>query len=328
MSEVVSRTGQAPPPAVGVRLEWSALPDAVRAAVGERIGGGPVVEAVTQPGGFSPGVAARIRSADGRRAFVKAVSARQNPDSPALHRAEARIAAALPPEAPAPRLLADFEADGYVVMVFEDIDGHTPEQPWRPDDLRRAVSAVADMAKVLDPSPIEVAPVVERLTALNGWHQLAEAREAGADGLQWLDPWARRNLERLADLEAGWGRGAAGTALAHADLRADNMLLTADRVVIVDWPWACTAAPWFDLAAMAPSVWMQGGPELGRIVTEHPLISQADPDAVATVAAALAGMFLHGSRRPAPVGLPTLRAFQAGQGVAALEWVRQLRGWA
>jgi hypothetical protein len=45
------------PPASGVRLPWSAVPASLRADV-EAILGEPVVEAVTQPGGFSPGVAA------------------------------------------------------------------------------------------------------------------------------------------------------------------------------------------------------------------------------------------------------------------------------
>jgi hypothetical protein len=94
----------APPPPSGVRMQWAALPELVRAAVEAHLGA-PVVEAVTQPGGFSPGVAARLRTADGRRAFVKAVGTELNPDSPKIYRDEVRITAALPASAPVPRLL-------------------------------------------------------------------------------------------------------------------------------------------------------------------------------------------------------------------------------
>lgn len=66
------------PPATGVRHHWADLPDTVRDAV-QDILGAPVVEARSQSGGFSPGVAARVRLADGGRAFVKAVSAEVNP---------------------------------------------------------------------------------------------------------------------------------------------------------------------------------------------------------------------------------------------------------
>ncbi len=48
------------PPATGIRLPWWGLPPAVHAWAAEVLGA-PVVDAVTQPGGFSPGVAARLR---------------------------------------------------------------------------------------------------------------------------------------------------------------------------------------------------------------------------------------------------------------------------
>jgi hypothetical protein len=41
--------------------------------------GSRVVSAVTQPGGFSPGAAARLVLADGRRAFAKAVAMQGGP---------------------------------------------------------------------------------------------------------------------------------------------------------------------------------------------------------------------------------------------------------
>ena len=123
-----------PPPAEGQRLDWSAIPAGVRAAV-ERDLGSPVVEAISQRTGFSPGVAARLRLADGRRVFAKAISAEPNPDSPAFHRREARIVAALPPAAPVPPLRYLVDEDGWVVLVFAEIAGVHRAQPWRADEL-------------------------------------------------------------------------------------------------------------------------------------------------------------------------------------------------
>jgi hypothetical protein len=77
------------PPATGRRVEWGAAPAWLREEVEARLGA-RVAGAVTQAGGFSPGVAARLRLADGRRVFVKAVGPEPNLDSPAAHRAEAR----------------------------------------------------------------------------------------------------------------------------------------------------------------------------------------------------------------------------------------------
>ncbi|HEV2825607.1 MAG TPA: aminoglycoside phosphotransferase family protein, partial [Actinomycetota bacterium] len=114
--------------------------------------GGRVVEAATQPGGFSPGVAARLRLADGRRAFVKAVGPEPNPDSPAVHRGEARIMAALPSAAPAPRMLWTLDRHGWVALAFEDVDGAQPALPWRPGELGRVLAMIARMAADLTPA--------------------------------------------------------------------------------------------------------------------------------------------------------------------------------
>ncbi|WP_396454977.1 aminoglycoside phosphotransferase family protein [Actinomadura sp.] len=300
------------------RLPWDSVPDHVRNDV-ETLLGARVVAAATQPGGFSPGVAARLRLDDGSRAFVKSAGPAPNPDTPGIHRAEARIAAALPGTAPVPRLLGSFDRAGWVTLVFEDIDGRHPREPWDAAELDRVLDALVRLASSMTPAPIDAPTAGERFGAsFRGWRRLA----AGGD-LTGLDPWARRNLARLAALEDAWEDAAAGTTLAHADVRADNILLTGDRVVIVDWPWACLAAPWFDLVAMLPSVHLQGGPSPADVFGAHPLARGADEEAVTSVVAAVAGYFVHAGRQPPPPGLPSLRAFQRDQGEVALDWLRR-----
>lgn len=84
------------PPAEGFRVDWVDAPVRVRVEI-ERACGAAVVEAMTAPGGFSPGLAARVLCADGRRRFVKAASSEVNPDAPRLHRQEARVPGGLDP---------------------------------------------------------------------------------------------------------------------------------------------------------------------------------------------------------------------------------------
>ncbi|MFG1941745.1 phosphotransferase family protein [Nonomuraea sp. NPDC048826] len=302
------------PPATGVRVPWPDVHPRVRAAVEEFLGG-HVIEAVTQDGGFSPAAAVRLRTGGGRRAFVKAVGPEPNADAVRIYRAEAAIAAVLPATVPAPRLLTTFELDGWVALVFEDIEGRHPATPWRRDELDRVLAAVRRMGEELTPAPIDAPTVEERFgDVFRGWRQLLEEDTAG------LDPWALRHLAALAELESGWAAAAAGDTLLHSDLRADNLLVSGDRVYVVDWPWACRGAAWFDLVAMLPSVGMQGGPP------PHELLPDPDP-AITAALAGVAGFFVGQGRRPDPPGLPTVRAFQRAQGVVALEWLRHRTGW-
>jgi hypothetical protein len=306
---------------MSTRLPWEQVPAPLRAAAEQRLGAA-VTAARTQPGGYSPGAAARLELAGGGRAFAKAVGPELNPDSPGIYRAEARIAAALPPAVPAPEFLGVIEDGGWVLLLFEDIDGTTPALPWRPPELARVLAAMTDLAAALTPAPVAAPEVAEMHgRSFTGWRELATGDLAG------LDPWARAHLDALAGLEAGWEAAAQGTSLAHSDVRSDNILLTADRVVFVDWPWACRAAPWFDLVAMLPSVALEGGPPPAEILAAYPAARGADPAAITAVVAALAGYFVCRSRLPPPPGLPTLRAFQADQGEVTLDWLRARTGW-
>ncbi|MGV9341169.1 phosphotransferase family protein [Streptomyces sp. NPDC003688] len=313
--------------AAGERVDWWAVPSSVRDRV-ETALGSPVEDAVTQAGGFSPGVAARVRLADGRRVFVKAVGPEPNPETPDLHRAEARITAALPDTAPVPSLLMAFDIEGWVALVLEDVEGEAPAQPWQMDELHRVLAAAAELSVLLDPSPIEAPTVAARFgEKFQGWRRLSAAAAQGADDLAWLDPWARRNLGRLVARETVWSAAAAGSALIHGDLRADNILLTDDRVMVVDWPWAAVGASWFDVVAMGPSVIMHGTPEAMSVLDQHLRTRGADREDVTTVLIAMAGYFLHQSAQPPPPGLPTVRGFQRAQGEAALDWARERTRW-
>jgi phosphotransferase family enzyme len=311
----------------GLKRPWRSLPAAVRARVEDEMGS-QVVSAVTQSGGFSPGVAARLQLASGERTFIKAIGAEPNPHSPVMYRAEAVITASLPPGI-APQLLATFEVYGWVVLLMEDIDGHLPARPWLPGELDRVLQSLTSLARALTPAPASVpAPsVADHLgESFGGWRHLRAERDSGRD-LTRLDPWAGRSLTRLAELEASWEQAAYGSSLVHCDLRSDNLLLTDDRVYVVDWPSACIAQPWFDLVCMLPSIQLDGGPSPEVICAEHPLTQAADPDAVTAVAAALTGYFVHSSRQSPPPGLPTLRAFQRAQGDIGLAWLRKRLGW-
>lgn len=293
----------------------------MRAELEARLGA-RVVEAVTQPQGFSPGLAARLRLDDGRRVFLKAVHETANPDSPSIHRREAQIVAALPPNAPAPRFLWDYDEGGWVALCFEDVDGRHPHEPWTEPDLALVVRTLKDMAVSLTPSPIvtgeTAATAFQR--GINGW-QVAQARREGR-----LDAWCSKHLTALAELEAEAPLVVEGNTLLHFDVRADNLLIANNRVFVLDWPWARLGPAWVDWVGMAPSVAMQGGPAPEDFLARFDLSLVSDR-ALDAVVCTLAGYFVVSGLEPPPPGLPTVRAFQAAQGRVAVDWLRGRTGW-
>ena len=281
-----------------------------------------VVEAVTQPQGFSPGLAARLLLSDGRRVFLKAVSEQANPDTPRIHRREARILAALPAAAPIAHLLWSYDDRGWVALCLEDVDGRHPGEPWTDADLDLVIATVEKMSRDLTPSPVAMPHSVSDFfgKTVNGWRTAFDHRETR------LDTWELRNLERLADLEGRAPSLVEGDALVHCDVRADNLLIAGDRVYVLDWPWARVGAAWIDLVAMAPSVTMQGGPACEDFLARLDL-GRVSRDAIDAVICSLAGYFVVRALEPPPKGIPTVRAFQAAQGRVASAWLRERMGW-
>ena len=293
----------------------------------EQWAGSRVSRAISQASGFSPGVAARLRFEDGRRLFVKAVGPAPNADSPEMHRREARIVSALPDSVPVPRLrwwLDDAET-GWVVLVFHEIDGHHPAQPWRLDELDRVLTALYDLSSALTPSPLGsdlVSTAADAVTRqLNGWRRLLKHPRPE------LDDWPQRHLKQLAALEAEAPEAVKGNTLLHFDIRADNLLLSHDHVWFFDWPHARTGAAWVDVVFFAPSVTMQGGPPPEELIHRSVQFQAVDPHAIDAAIATIAGFFIYGSLQPPPPGIPTVRAFQAAQGRVACEWLAARTGW-
>jgi hypothetical protein len=181
------------------------------------------------------------------------------------------------------------------------------------------VAALDQLTDALTPAPVSVPGIGDRLGAeFTGWRTLA-----ASPGRDHLDNWSRTHLDQLAELEAAWADHAAGDTLVHADIRADNILLTEQGAIVVDWPWACRGAAFIDLVLFAPSAAMQGGPPPADLIASSRAGGAASPQAVTALVCALAGFLTETSLRPPPPGLPTIRAFQAAQATIARQWLAE-----
>jgi aminoglycoside phosphotransferase (APT) family kinase protein len=305
--------------AQGTRLHWDALPASVRALIAEKVGS-PVVRAENQPGGFSPGVAARCVLADGRRCFIKAVSPDQNPDSPRMYREEAAIAGRLPAHLPVPRLQIAIDDGWWIILVFDEVDGSPPPTPWTMATVATAFSALDGLTRAATPCPLEDLPgVADRHRESFGHLRRIAGGDAAVDR---VDEWTRRHLDLLAELEAEWEAASVGASLLHTDVRADNLLVRADGMtVFVDWPNASVGAGWIDKLFFMPSVGLDGGPSPSEVEARLQPLAGTDSDAVNRVLAALTGYFTVRGTDPDPPGLPTLRAFQRAQGAISRAWL-------
>jgi Phosphotransferase enzyme family len=293
------------------RLRWPDLPAAVQASIGDLVGG-TVVAAANCTGGYSPGLAARVRLADGRRAFVKAMDCAAWPLQADHYRAEAAVNEKLPPGLPVPDFLGWADRDGWVILGFECIDGAEPERPWPRAELARVLRAAVSLAAAVPP---DLSDVHGRL---GGWAEVL-ADETRRMRLADYAPWAAARLPLLTELEATGLEAARGQALVHFDMYAHNILLTAERVAFVDWPHARLGAPFVDSVLLLASASADLDPE--PLLAASPLTAHADPAAVNGLLAAQAGFCLAGATSPPERGLEPIYAAKLTLGLAALGWL-------
>jgi len=114
-----------------------------------------------------------------------------------------------------PRLLwsHDEGEGGWVVLVFEYVEGRNPVVPWLAEELDETLVALATLSGLLTPSslpPSTVGNAWDWSVVCGGyWRRLKEVRPAR------LDAWSAQHLDQLADLEAWAPSAVAGDALLH-----------------------------------------------------------------------------------------------------------------
>jgi hypothetical protein len=296
------------------RLEWVHLPPAVRSGIEQRCGS-PVVEAISQGGGFTPGFASVLTCADGSRHFVKAASTAAQRMFAASYREEGRKLEALPEGVPAPRLLWTMDGD-WLVLGLEYVDARAPHRPWRPAELDRCLDALEDVSDRLTPVP-------------DGLSLDPMAVEWG----DWPEFWADlpvRDLphaEEAAALAASFAEVVGGETLVHTDVRDDNVLLTADgRALFCDWNWPVAGANWLDSLMML--IGPRGdGLDVEAVIAERRLLRDVPADHVDRVLALTCGYFLKSAADPVPPTSPHLRDAQRWQGEVVWAWLCERRGW-
>jgi hypothetical protein len=294
------------------RLGWVHLPPAVRTAVERRLGS-RVVDAASCDAGFTPGLASVVTCADGSRHFLKAASTKAQKHSADAYRVEARRLRTIPPSVPAPRLQWVQEADDWVVLGLEYVEGRAPERPWTDADLAACSDMLVAAAEQLTPAPGVGVPTF--------------AEELGS----WASLWSRLadlpHAAECADLAGRIAEVSAGETLVHCDVRDDNLILGGDgRVWLCDWNWPVRGAAWLDSLILL--IGPRGdGLDVEAHLAAHPLLADVDPEHVDVVLAHLLGYFTASADLPRVSNSPYLRVIAAWQRDAIHRWLAERRGW-
>ena len=298
------------------RLTWPHLPPAVRTLVEKRCGS-PVVDAVSQGGGFTPGFASVLTCEDGTKHFVKAASVKAQRMFAESYREEFRKLSDLPGGVPAPKLLWVHESD-WVVLGIEYVDARAPHRPWTAEDLDATLDALETVVERLTPAPegMELDPFSDEFGEMvSHW-----------DHVRTVSP-DLPHLDEAAALAARFGEATAGDTLVHTDVRDDNVLVDrAGRAWICDWNWPVRGAAWLD------TVFFLIGPrgdglDADAVLGERALTRDVPAEHVDIVLALLAGYFFKQKDEPVPPASPYLRQHQAWQGQVAWAWLAERRGW-
>jgi hypothetical protein len=152
-----------------------------------------------------------------------------------------------------------------------------------------------------------------------------------------VEDWLQRVVERdppgrwldtVADLARESLVLCRGTAMAHLDLRDDNILIDgAAKVWICDWNWPLLGAPWLDLVTVLIAA-HGDGLDVDAILAGHPLTRAVEPRALDAWLANLWLYFTTAMERPVPRHSPHLRDHQAWYAEVSEAWLRGRLGLA
>jgi aminoglycoside phosphotransferase (APT) family kinase protein len=331
----MSRTGiEAKPP-------WRVVPKEVCDRT-ESILGAKIRRAERVYGGYTPTPTYRLRLADGRRAFFKAVSPESNAFATAAHHREARVyrelGSVIAPFAPA--FYGEFEAAAWEALLLEDL-GPKSVPPWSRSAVRGVSRAYGEFHQATQahtfPDWVRT-PERQLLGRARMWNWAEDstnlrpvadlAGNSAPEAMSWLE----YAIPILTEVCGGLVGVGPPYVFLHGDTRSDNLRWRSGRLSLVDWPHVGRGPPEDDLAAFAQSVTVEGGPQPDEVVSWYGERMPVRPEVLDATVAAFAGYFANAAWQPDIPGLPRLRSFQRRQLKVTLAWAaRRLKlpapGW-
>ena len=196
------------------------------------------------------------------------------------------------------------------ILVLSDLSRNSWPPPWTTEQVGRVLEMIESVhstsaslpkyADVHDPSE-------------DWWGRIAADPEPFLRLRIVSRGWLRRNLEALA--ASARDVSAAGTAVAHYDLRSDNVSFSSRQTYLVDWSHACLGNARLDLGLFLPGLAAEGGPPPEAVLPAQP-----------AVAAWVSGFFAWHASKPHIPTAPGVRTMQRLHLAAALPWATRTLG--
>ncbi|HEY9401112.1 MAG TPA: hypothetical protein VIQ24_00365 [Pyrinomonadaceae bacterium] len=203
-----------------------------------------------------------------------------------------------------PRLVASEDQESEPILLIEDLSLQHWPPPWGERHVELTLAQINALHHT--PASLETFAQVHGLRDAN-WRAVA-ADPAPFLALGMADAkWLEAALPILMQYEERCPTE--GDSLSHLDLRSDNICITANRAVFVDWNVACLSNPRLDLGFWLPSLAYEGGPEPEKILPDAP-----------EVAAWVSGFFAARAGLPEISDAPRVRTVQRRQLETALPW--------
>ncbi|MDT7687736.1 MAG: hypothetical protein QOE46_495 [Acidobacteriota bacterium] len=203
-----------------------------------------------------------------------------------------------------PRLLASEDQEAEPILIIEDLS----LQHWPPPWNERQIDLTLAQINVLHNTraAVETFAQVHGMSDAN-WQAVATDPgpflALGIADARWLEgalPILIRYEESCLTV---------GDSLTHCDLRSDNICITAERALFVDWNAACLSNPRLDIGFWLPSLAYESGLEPEKILPDAP-----------EVAAWVSGFFAARAGLPEISDAPRVRMVQRRQLETALPW--------
>ena len=269
----------------------------------ERAVGSRPVRYEPRPGGYSTADRFAVTLADGRSVFVKSANESNLADwLRREHEVYVALSGSFIPE------LVGWDDDGVrPVLAIEDLSDADWTPRWDAERVAAVLDALGELADATPPP--NTPPVRESFDELFDRWRVVESDpgpflSVGLRDQAWLD---RALPEILAAVDSA---PVAGERLCHLEVRSDNLCFRDGRAVLVDWNWTSLANPHVDVAALLPSLRLEGGPQPWEVLPAAGALSAF----IAGVWAAVIGL-------PPPATAPNVRDLQRRQLAVALDWI-------